>query len=264
MYCFVGGDRRASYTVEYLREQGLQVCTYGVPGVENGILPNRISTMLLPFPVGENRAVEDLLDRIGSDALVIGGKIGKYRAPLEQKGTKLRDLCDSEPLTTLNGVATAEGALLLLLRESEITLWGSHCLVVGGGRIGMLLGERLSALGAKVCISARKEKDLAMIRARAMESDRTGVYDRGLGEYDFVINTVPAPVLNRAQLERLKPSCFLLELASAPGGFSPEECKALGLKTLSASGLPGLVSPKTAGILYGESILQTLQEEGLL
>ena len=264
MYCFVGGDRRAFYTVEYLREQGLQVCTYGVPGAGDGILPERISALLLPFPVGENRAVGDIMDRIGSDTLVIGGRIGKYREILEQKGAKIRDLYDSEPLTTLNGVATAEGALLLLLRESEITLWGSHCLVIGGGRIGILLGERLRDLGAKVCISARKEKDLAMIRARAMEADRTGVYSRGLGEYDFVINTVPASVLNRAQLERLKGSCFLLELASAPGGFSPEECRELGLKKLSAPGLPGIVSPKTAGILYGESILQTLHEEGML
>ena len=265
MYCFAGGDKRAFWTVDYLRNRGLVLSAYGVPGWEDRPLPEHIELLLLPFPLpGSWMGISVLADRLTPGALVVGGRLGKTGALLEATGARVRDLYGTEPLTTLNAVATAEGALALLVKESEITLWESRCLVIGGGRIGTLLGERLRALGAEVTVAVRSPKDRAMVRGRGMLPERTGSYDRGLEAYDFVINTVPAPVLNGEHLTRLKKNCVLLELASAPGGFSPETCGELGLKAIQAPGLPGRFSPKTAGILYGESLWEILKEEGMV
>ena len=265
MCVFVGGDGRAAWTVEYLEKKGLPVVTCGVPGREDQILPDKISTLLLPFPVPETMEIPwEILGRLRRETLILGGKMGKWRQSWEGIGSRVRDLYDTEPLTTLNAVATVEGALALLIREAEITLWESRCLVIGGGRIGMLMGERLRNLGAKVTVAARSPGTFARIRALGMETDVTGTYGKGLRQYDFVINTVPFPVLKKEQLEKLQDSCFLLELASAPGGFSLKECVELGKRARSAPGLPGKFSPKTAGYLYGECILKILEEEGIL
>ncbi len=265
MYLFAGGDRRAFWTVRFLREQGLSVGSYHVPGLEDAPMSDGISVLILPFPVPHPmEEVEQLLPMLGPHTMVFCGKPGPYRDMLEDVGTKVIDLYDTEPLTTLNAAATTEGALHLLIGASEITLAGSQCLVIGGGRIGMLLGEKLRSLGAEVTISARSEKDRAMIRAVNLCPEETGVYTKGLNHYDFVINTVPAPVLSRAQLSSLKKDCSLLELASAPGGFSPRDCEVLCLKRIHGPGLPGRFSPKTAGFLYGESLLNTMKKEGIL
>ncbi len=265
MCWFVGGDQRACWTVDFLRKEGLPVCTYGVPGWEDHVLPEKLSLLVLPFPVPDPwERIGDLIDRIHRETFVVGGRIGSYRALLERTGARVRDIYGTEPLTTLNAVATAEGALALLIRESGITLWESNCLVIGGGRIGMLLGERLRDLGARVTVAARSQRDHAMIRGRGMRPEKTGFYDRGLAQYDFIINTVPAPVLEKNHLEQVKTSCLLLELASAPGGFSFKDCEMLGLKAIAAPGVPGKFSPKTAGVVYGECILEILREEGII
>ncbi len=265
MNLFAGGDRRAYWALRFLQEQGVPLLCRGVPGLEDDPIPDHISLLILPFPVSNSmEELHRILPAIGRDTLILGGKFGANRDILERSGAKIIDLYDTEPLTTLNAAATAEGALCLLIASSEITLAGSRCLIMGGGRIGMLLGEKLRSLGATVTLSARSEKDRAMIRARHFTPEETGVYTEGLSQYDFIINTVPAPVLNREQLSQIQKDCVLLELASAPGGFSPEDCKALGLKRIPGPGLPGRFSPKAAGILYGESLLIAMKKEGSL
>ena len=265
MYLYVGGDRRSFWTVRFLREQGIPVGSFHVPGLKDTPEPSRISVLILPFPVPHPmEELPMLLSMLTPNATVFCGKPGTYRDILSDSGAKVIDLYDTEPLTTLNAAATAEGALHLLIGASEITLAGSRCLVIGSGRIGMLLGGKLRSLGAEVTVSARSEKDRAMIRALDLRSAETGVYSEGLSHYDFIINTVPAPVLNRAQLSAVKKDCILLELASAPGGFSPTDCDSLGLHLIHGPGLPGRFSPKTAGLLYGESLMIAMKKEGIL
>ncbi len=265
MYLFVGGDRRAYWTVRFLREQGLPVGSYRVPGLEDTPIGEKVSVLFLPFPVPQPmEELTPILPITDGNARVFCGRPGACKDRLAAVGATVTDLYLTEPLTTLNAAATAEAALCLLIEASEITLAGSRCLVIGAGRIGMLLGEKLRSLGAEVTLSARSHRDRAMIRGRHLRDEETGVYANGLCRYDFVINTVPAPVLSREQLSQLQKDAVLLELASSPGGFSPEDCEALGLKRVHGPGLPGRFSPKTAGILYGESLLAAMKKEGIL
>ena len=58
--------------------------------------------------------------------------------------------------TTAHAVPTAEGAIQIAMEELPITLHGAKTLVIGYGRLGKLLSHRLSAMGAKVSVAARK------------------------------------------------------------------------------------------------------------
>lgn len=265
-YWMVGGDERSFWTAQHLRCGGAEVLTYGVPRLSDTPLPSDFSCLILPFPSFRGALVrgasavpvEELLCRASNRTHVFGGLFGIWREAFEGRGARVTELYDTEPLTTSNAIPTAEGAICLAMEHSPITLHGASCLVIGYGRIGKLLSHRLLALGAAVTVAARKPADRALAEACGMESELTGIYLHGLGQYDFVFNTVPSPVLDEAQLRRLPPECVLLELASQPYGIDALACERLGLTYVPAAGIPGQYAPKTAGALYAQSILDIL------
>ena len=61
-------------------------------------------------------------------------------------------------------------------------------------------------------------------------------------------------------LAQLRPDALLLELASPPGGFDPQEAAELGLSAMAAPGLPGITAPYTAAELMRAAILSVISE----
>lgn len=264
------GDARQGWALEQLRSRGCVAAAYGVPGWESWPLPERLhGRIILPFPSFQGNylrgksglPVQELLSRLTCDAHVYGGSFGAHRAAFEGAGAAVTELYGTEPLTTRNAIPTAEGAIRLAIEQTAVTLHGARCLVIGFGRVGKVLAQKLHALSAEVTVSARKPADRALIGALGMRSTVTCVYAEGLGEFDLIFNTVPAPVLTPAQLAALKAPCVLIELASKPGGIPEEACRALDLHYHFAPGLPGLCAPETAGRLYADCILDAISKE---
>lgn len=271
-FWILGGDERNRWAAEYLCGIGHEVHTFGVPGCSDEPMPLYMERTVLPFPSFQGALlrgvsaipIEEILHRVDGDSTIFGGLIGTWARAFAHRKARVFDLYSSEPLTTANTVPTAEGAICLAKEHSPITLHGANCLVLGYGRVGKILAAKLQALSAHVTVALRKAPDQALAEALGLVTDRICVYSRGLEQYEFVFNTVPAEVLTGEQLARLDKSCVLLELASAPGGFSRTQCEALGLTCCHAPGLPGKYAPKTAGILYAQSILTLLQKEDSL
>ena len=84
----------------------------------------------------------------------------------------------------------------------------------------------------------------------------------GLCGYDLIVNTVPARVLNRPELEDVKEDCLILDLASKPGGVDLGAAGELGLTVIWALSLPGKVAPVTAGAAIRDTIYNMLRELG--
>ena len=55
---------------------------------------------------------------------------------------------------TANAFPTCEGALQLAMEQTAFTLQNARCLVIGAGRIGMLLARKLYALDAQVTVKS--------------------------------------------------------------------------------------------------------------
>ena len=98
-----------------------------------------------------------------------------------------------------------------------------------------------------------------MAEALGLAACRFGELEEIAGEQDYIINTVPAEVLGRAVLERVRPDAVLLELASAPG-FDRENAEALGLHAVYAPGLPGKTAPHAAARLMRDVIAAAIRE----
>jgi len=205
--------------------------------------------------------MEEIFAALPENVPVCGGKLDAELYLLAGKrGLRLSDYFEREELKIVNAVATAEGAIQLLMQNTPRTLWGSKCLVIGFGRIGRLLAHRLRALGCEVSVSARSYGDLAWIEAYGYAPMETERLDGLLGGFDIVVNTVPAPVMGEARLNELRPDAVCMDLASRPGGVDFAAASKLGVRALWALSLPGEVAPETSGAAIKASIYNILKE----
>ena len=275
----LGGDLRQVWLARLLKEDGWDVVTWGLeqgggsdPVPLGRALERKVLVLPLPvcrsgrlhLPLTDTRLeAEQLWSRLRYDQLLLGGMTGELPAQLMADfGLTLLDYYDREETQVANAVPTAEGALQLAMENTERTIHASRCLVIGYGRIGKLLAERLLALGAEVTVSARRYGDLAWIDAWGYQGLRTGALTGELERFDLIFNTAPALILDAARLEEVREDCVILDLASAPGGVDFDAARRLGRQVIAAPGLPGKVAPRSAAAAIRESIYHILEERG--
>ncbi len=235
---------------------------------------SKADAVLLPLPAtngqgqltapltGKQLPIEAVLQAVPTGVPVLAGRVTADLAEAARRtDTRLLDYYKREELIVANAAATAEGAIQLLMEETEGCILGMEVLVIGFGRIGKLLAHRLHALGARVTVSARKWADLAWIQAMGYDPAETEHLDGVLGRFDAVVNTVPALVLGEEQLLQLRPTCVCIDLASKPGGLDFTAAARLGLRAVWALGLPGEVAPKAAADAIRSAVYHILQEQ---
>ncbi len=162
-------------------------------------------------------------------------------------------LADLDEVAVLNSIPTAEGAVLMALERTTVTIHGSHCLVVGYGRTGQTMAATLRAMGARVTVVARRAESRARATAAGcQEAVDFGELPAAAAGARFVFNTVPALVLVGDVLSRVHPQAVVVDLASGQGGTDFAAAGTLGLAAVLAPSLPGRVAPETAaGYLAG-------------
>ena len=160
-----------------------------------------------------------------------------------------------------NAVPTAEGALALAMDNSDITVSGSSCLVVGCGRCGRALAKLLRGCGADVSVSSRKRKDRFWTRIHGCHPVETGELAETIEQFDYIFNTVPVRVVDAGVLQRMREDALLIELASGAAGMDMTAAAQLGRRAIFAPALPGKCAPKTAAQILYRSIISILTEE---
>ncbi len=278
----VGGDRRSALLAQLLWRDGHRVRCYAL---EKALLPAEIprdsclpaalygaDAVILPVPAekgpllntplsAQNLTLEELWDNLWPEQWVFGGGFGEASAARAlQGGQILCDLLRRPGFVTGNAALTAEAAVGILIRESEGSLRHSRCLLLGCGRIGKLLARKLAGLGADVTVMARKAADRALIAELGYTPLEPEALEGRIGDFDLIVNTVPARVLSDAALCCVAPEALLLELASPPGGFNRDLARNIGLRALIAPGLPGQYSPLAAARLMRREIEAALEE----
>ena len=279
-----GGDMRQAKLAELLAADGHTVHAYALErlGALDGVemeeslegaaladcvvlpLPAAGEGSLLNAPLsGRKHPLALVLDALRPGQVICAGMVGPQTAALAaDRGLTLHDYFAREELAVANAVPTAEGAVQLAMEHLPITIHGSRVLVLGFGRVGRITAQRFGALGARVSVAARKFDQLAWAQAMGFDPQPLNHLAGWLCGYDLVVNTIPAPVLTRRELEDLKPGCLILDLASKPGGVDQRAAGELGLTVIWALALPGKVAPVTAGAAIPTAIYNMLQELG--
>jgi len=159
----------------------------------------------------------------------------------------------------LNAVPTAEGAIKIALENTPFTLWKSRVLVIGYGRVGKILADRLKKIGCQVTVSARKYTDFCMLDALGFSYINTAELRQGPLEFDIVFNTVDFPVIPDTAFK--KSSCSLLIDLSSSGGFSMTAAEKCGIKAVFAPGIPVKTAPDTAAEILFSTVCEILETE---
>ena len=278
----IGGDMRMVYLAEMLAKEN-NVITFGYDTVDtnkseaNGFNSarrrnnakaiqadslkqaiNESEIIIAPIPFskdGKNVYTEfsknkiplkELIQYCRGKKLVTGAISKEVYNFVQGSNVKIIDLMQNESLAVLNTIATAEGAIEVAMRRMQKTIHGSKVLILGFGRVAKVVAQKFKGLSANVTCAARKQEAFAWIEACGYKCLNINELGGNLNEYDIIINTPPALILNKEKLKLLKQECLVIDLASKPGGVDAEAASELGINFEWALALPGKVAPVTS------------------
>lgn len=281
----VGGDLRIVKLIEMLAKEKFLIYTYAIENADVlkeyeevielsslNELQNSTEIIISGVPFSNNMQevndpfsdkkilVQDLFKNIQGKTLIAGSISPNVESLAKQYNIKVIDLLKREELAVLNTISTAEGTIQIAMEETAKTIHGSNVLVMGFGRIGKILCKMLSGIGAKVYAEARKNEDIAWIKAYGYNAIYLNELKETLGQYDIIINTIPSLILNREYLSNVRQDALIIDIASTPGGVDRQAAKELGIRSILALSLPGKVAPITSAEFIKETLNHILKE----
>mgnify|MGYP000902766585 CR=1 FL=1 len=279
-YLIIGGDMRSVYLSELLKKEYHRVEMYGFEKKQPDTKNKNLSLMIsdtniiicgiplesagglvnMPFST-EALPVNALIEMMPSEVFFVAGKIEKeLRRQLDDRGIKYIDLLDREEIAVLNAIPAAEGAVDLIINAIPATIHNSRILILGFGRIGKVLSKILHGFGAEVWVAARKYSDLSWIEVYGYKPVHIKDLESYVTDMDVIVNTIPLKILTADILNKIHLDCYLLDLASKPGGIDFEHAEKLGFKVDWALSIPGKIAPLTAAEIIKRTIDNVFQE----
>ncbi len=275
VYSILGGDKRQIYLAEYLQKSGNTVKLFANNALDLSAFNcaealtdtlEHTDILLLPLPCSKNGVtlnapfyekkieLQDIIANCPKKVIILGGKLPTpFVTAAATKGIVAVDYANDEALQIANAIPTAEEAIKIAIENTETTLYSSNILITGFGRIGKILARYLRALGASVTVSARKESDIAWIKAEGFTPIYTSKINTVLAKTDIVFNTVPFIIFKENELQSCSKHTLLIDLASG-GGIDFAAAERLQLKAVHALSLPGKTAPKTSAYILYQTI----------
>jgi len=283
---FIGGDARTLEIIQRLTELDATVTLIGFDnlkqtfsGATHAELTEEafadVDAVLLPvvgtddegkidgvFTSKDLRLTDACLARLPKHAKIYAGMAKPYLKNLCAKhDIALVELLERDDVAIYNSIPTAEGAVLLAIQHTDITIHGSTVVVIGFGRTGMTLARTFQGLGAKVLVGVRKDDHFARAFEMGFQPFHTAQLQQHVGAADIVFNTVPSLIVTSKVIAAMQPRAIIIDLASKPGGTDFRFAERRGVKALLAPGLPGIVAPKTAGRIIASVVSQLIMED---
>ncbi len=285
-FSIIGGDLRIIKLAKMLANEGHTLYTYGLEKAEelkdtpniifadkiSKAIPKDVEVVIGPIPFSSNGnninapfsdkeiSIRELIHYLNAKILIAGSISPEVYEIATDDYIEIVDIMKREELAVLNTISTAEGTIEIAIANTNKIIHGSEILILGFGRIGKVLARKLAGLSAKVTCAARKDEDLAWIRAYGHNETNINALGKNLSKYDIILNTVPHLILNKEKLEYVKKDVLLIDLASNPGGIDKRETKDLNLKLIWALALPGKVAPVTTAEFIKDTIYNILKE----
>ena len=296
IFTILGGDRRQAVVAARLLDLGHTVRIYGLGELSARLCGAEIfssvdkavfgcDALILPLPVSRDNinlyfamsptsqtvSLKDILNNASKSGcqVVLGGMIPDEALRQAQTlGLSAYDYYSSPDLQRKNALPSAEGALMIAMEHTDITVKGMKALVCGYGRIGSCLAAILDKLGAEVTVAARGDGALCEASlcgygaVRIDPSDTQGLADAA-NLCDVIFNTVPSVIFNEQVLNGIRRKPLYIEVASSPGGIDVAEARQAGMQIIFAPSLPGRYAPRSAGEYIFETLSDILKKIGM-
>lgn len=213
------------------------------------------------FSTREMTLSDAILSALPDQAVVYTGFAKPFLKQMcERNDVKLVELFERDDVAIYNSIPTAEGALMMAIENTDITIHSSRAIVLGLGRTGLTLARMLKGMGAHVKVGVRKSEHYARAEEMGLGPFDMKDLSEHVSEVDLLFNTVPAMIVTAKMIAGMPHHAVIIDLASKPGGTDFRFAEKRGIKALLAPGLPGIVAPKTAGRILANCLAQLLSE----
>jgi len=260
-YLFVifGSDSRFEYTKKALTQKGFEAVSYteAYGGRKRALvlpLPFSRDMKSVNLPSAQNAVfLDDIVTSLKGGEHVFGGMMTEeFAAECRAKGAVCFDYYDEE-LILKNAELTAFG-LIRLLEEMKLEKATCKFAVTGFGRTAKAISNALEANGLDFTVTARSEEAESTAKSMNFSFVKLDSFTDKSGEFDIIINTVPALIFDRQKLSALNAGAIIIDIASAPFGVKKEDAEACNIKLIRALGLPGKYAPDKAGALIADRL----------
>ena len=215
-FTVIGGDLRLIKLAKMLAIDGNTIYTYGLEKAEElkenkdiimcdklqdavkssdiiiGPIPFSSNGIDINAPFSDNNiSIKQLMHFINAKILIAGSITPEVYDLANDEYIEIIDIMKREELAVLNTISTAEGAIEIIIANTNKIIHGSNILILGFGRIGKVLAKKLDGLSANVTCPARKDEDLAWIKTYGYMDTNINTIGDKLSEYEVIINTVP-------------------------------------------------------------------------
>ncbi len=289
IFAVLGGDLRQTIIAERLIGVGKKVKVFApfaggrAIGAEICMTAERAisgsNVIILPLPVSKDNIHLSVNDQSFSETklcdiiklaqkhgveYVLGGMIPDETVDYcRSLGIKVFDYYKCEKLQEKNALPSAEGALMIAMENTDITVLGMNTLVCGYGRIGKKLAYILKRLGARVTVAARRDETLCEAVMGGYDIIKIDSKFEIKDKFDVIFNTVPFVVFTDDVVMKIIGEPIYIEIASKPGGIDLHSAKNKGIRVIGAPSLPGKYSPVSAGEYIFETISDLLEKGGI-
>lgn len=250
----VGGDKRTACMIPFFMERGYRVIGYKVcRRTEKEIEADGYADSLkqavesAPVIVGgipmEKKGIVNLRElsrHIRKHHKIFGGVIPEaFRQECSERGIACYDFMKDEGIAIFNAIATAEGAILEAMLHKQTNIHHSRTLVLGYGRCGRVLSEKLKGLSAHVTVCGNNAVELSMAEAFGLDVLPLKELEGKIGSFEYIYNTIPVPVLEEGMLKKVGKDALIIDIASGRGGLNHQEAQEQHVNALHCLGLPG-------------------------
>lgn len=286
IFAILGNDKRLSSVSDELSKNGHLVRVIEDIGCSSAELFTRYDKavsgsdfIILPLPATrDGKHISTLSEKIKlcdiielskiNGSIILGGLISDdLKANCKSIGVEIIDYYALESIQAKNALPSAEGALMIAMENTDITVKGMNALVCGYGKTGSLLADILRKLGADVTVGARRDETLCELSIEGFKSVRLGddteALQNTVKDCDVIFNTVPARIFTKNLFDGLKKPPVYIEIASAPGGIDPSDARDCNINIIFAPSIPSKYAPKTAGLYVFEAISEILEKRGM-
>ena len=269
----VGGDKRTACMIPFFMERGYRVIGYKIDRrTDRKIEADGYADSLkqavesAPVIVGgipmEKKGIVNLRElsrHIRKHHKIFGGVIPEgFRQECSERGIACYDFMKDEGIAIFNAVATAEGAVLEAMLHKQTNIHHSRTLVLGYGRCGKVLGEKLKGLSAHVTVCGSNAAELAMAEAFGMDVLSLKELEGKIGEFEYIYNTIPALVIEGEVLKKVGKDALIIDIASGRGGVDYEEARERRVNAVHCLGLPGKYAGEISARRLSEYVIGKL------
>lgn len=269
--CVMGGDLRNFFLAKLLSKEKHEVKVYGFEKIENFrecetyenmLSSSEIVVLSIPFtkdkktinmPLSNrNIRIQELAYHLENKTIFVGNMPEDIQEILKEKQNEVIDFMKKEEFAVLNAIPTAEATIEIILKNTNKILQGSHCLILGFGRIGKVLAHKLQGLSVDVTCMVTNEIEKAWAIAYGYQTttiEKLQNYYTKIKQYDIIINTIPK-IIFKEELKEIKKETLVIDLASKPYGIDRKIVEEENINFIEALGLPREISTNDISKIY--------------